>query len=119
MAKFDFNKAKARVTAPVADKVKGPSVEFDGVVENGFLVIKVPLTLAADMIREGKPNEKTGIQNPFINGTARLKESIPVTVTNGDDTLTVYTRKTVTFNVFMGYAPQASNADDDGETATA
>lgn len=108
-------KAMAAKTAPKVTK-NGPSVQFGGTVEGNELVIRVPLAYAESQMRLGKPNAKTGIQSPYVNGMVRLHSAPPVTVTaaNGE-TAQVYLRPIINLNFLMTYEPRtvADSSDDE------
>lgn len=115
---MSFNVAAAKAAAakvtPQVSATKGPSVVFKGTVEGDELVIRVPLRYAENQIRLSKPNEKTGIQSPYVNGMVRMTSAPPVTVsaTNGD-TAQIYMRPVINLNFLMSYTPRVGV--DDGE----
>ena len=116
MGKFNvaaIKAAQAKATGSTASGEKGPVIPFTASEENGHLVIRIPLNLTGDQMRMTKPNEKTGISLPSICGIAKLPESLPVTVTDGDDTLTFWTHTNYAFNVTFSYQPQKPNVTDE------
>lgn len=115
---MSFNVAAAKAAAakvtPQVTASKGPSVVFKGTVEGDELVIRVPLRYAESQIRLSKPNEKTGIQSPYVNGMVRLQAAPAVTVTaDGGETAQIFMRPTINLNFLMSYTPR--QGVDDGE----
>lgn len=107
-------KAAAAKVTPQVSASKGPSVVFKGAIEGNELVIRVPLEYTESQIRLSKPNEKTGIQSPYVNGMVRMAAAPPVTVTgtNGE-TAQIFMRPVINLNFLMSYTPRVGV--DDGE----
>lgn len=107
-------KAAAAKVTPAASAAKGPSVVFKGTVEGDELVIRVPLRYAENQIRLSKPNEKTGIQSPYVNGMVRLAAAPAVTVASANgETAQIFMRPVINLNFLMSYTPRVGV--DDGE----
>ena len=107
-------KAAAAKVTPQVSASKGPSVVFKGTVENDELVIRVPLRYTENQIRLSKPNEKTGIQSPYVNGMVRMAAAPPVTVTGANgETAQIFMRPVINLNFLMSYTPRVGV--DDGE----
>lgn len=105
-------KAAAAKVTPQVSAIKGPSVVFKGTIEGDELVIRIPLRYAENQIRLSKPNEKTGVQSPYVNGMVRMAAAPPVTVSSANgETAQIYMRPVINLNFLMSYTPRVGVED--------
>lgn len=117
----NFAKLKAAKAAPVTAKAdkgdKGPTVRLTATHEDGCIVLRIPLTYTANLMRMTKldPSAKKTVEKPYFSIVAELPDSLPVTIVDGDDRETVYSRRTVTTNLFtsLEYVKPRKGADTD------
>ena len=121
----NFAKLKAAKAAPVTVKAdkgdKGPLVRLKATHEDGCIVLRIPLTYEADLMRMTKldPSAKKTVEKPYFSIVAELPDSLPVTIVDGNDRETVYSRRTITTNLFTALEyvkpPKSADSDSDGD----
>lgn len=116
-----FSKLKAAQAAPATVKTdkgdKGPTLRLQATHEGDHIVIRIPLTYAADQMRMTKldPANRRSVEKPYFSIVAELPDSLPVTIKDGDDAVTVFTRRTVTTNLFTALSYVNTATDTDGD----
>ncbi len=117
----NFAKLKAAQAAPASVKTdkgdKGPTLRLQASHEGDHIVIRIPLTYDAGQMRMTKldPSNRRSVEKPYFSIVAELPDSLPVTIKDGDDSVTVFTRRTITTNLFtsLSYVKTAEPGDDE------
>lgn len=108
--------AKAAATQTKTQTEKGATVTLKAVREGDNLVVRIPLKYAASDCRmTSTDGKKKVVSKPFVALVVDLADSHGVTISDGNDSLEVFTRRNLNFNLFLAYSPVESHATESGD----